>query len=65
MADKNIFPQISEGEYLADHFESVRVNTEQQLHAGYRRSLDGPMMPGVEAEGSWLNSKHNPRNGGQ
>lgn len=62
MADKIIFPQIPEVEYLSDHFVSVRVNVEQQFYSGYRRSIDGPMHPQVEAEGSWLNNPRNPKN---
>lgn len=54
-----IFPQIPEGEYLSDHFESGRVNREQQFYAGYRRRLDHLSdFASVGKEGSWLNSRH-------
>ena len=56
---------VAESEYLSDFIEGERVNREQIFFSGYRRSLDGPMMPGVEDEGSWINSRHNPANGGR
>ena len=63
MADEPIFPQIREDSYLSDFVEGERVAREQRLFSGYRRSLnDGEPMPGIEAEGSWLSSKHNPKN---
>ena len=49
-------------DYAEQERESERVAREQRLFSGYRRSLDGPMHPQVEHEGSWLNSKHNPKN---
>ena len=61
MADELIFPQIHEDSYLSAFIEGERVAREQRLFSGYRRSLDGPMHPQVEAEGSWLNNPRNPK----
>lgn len=51
--------------YMVQEHESERIKQEQVFFGGYRRSLNGPMMPGVEAEGSWINSRHNPENAGK
>lgn len=62
MAHGPIFPQIHEDSYLSDFLEGERVAREQSLFSGYRLSLTGPMLPGVEAEGSWINKPRNPKN---
>lgn len=52
-------------DYMAEHLREKQLAEEQQFYAGYRRPLNGPMMPGVEEEGSWLASRHNPKNAGK
>ena len=51
---------------IADVLQGRRVSAEQHKAGGYREANRIHLLPTefvVEAEGSWLNSKHNPKNG--